>query len=120
LGIGLSDGVGNGLKVYGVITGLRTFPIVEKPPLARGDPKEVPDDAGSEVVVGPGNVDESHVDGDDTTLLAGGSTADEGKVELLALTEPRRVNKEHSVEKEDARNIDGEGSGREQQREYWT
>ena len=106
----LSDGVGKGLNVYDVITGLRTFPIVEKPPLATGGPNEVPDEAGSEVTEDPRAVDEGHVDSEyDPMLLAGGPMADEGKLELCALTAPRRVNKEHSVEKEDARNIDGEG-----------
>ena len=107
MGIGLSDGVGKGLKVYDVITGLRTFPIVEKPSLATGSPNGVPDDAGSEVMEGCRGVEEGQVDNeDDTTLLAGGSTSDEGK---RAPTAPRRASKEHNVEKEDARNIGGEG-----------
>jgi len=77
--------------------------MVEKP-LATGS-NEVPDDAGSEAVEGPRDVDEDHVN-DDTTE---GPTADEGKLGLCAPAIPRRVNKEHSVEKEGARNIDGEG-----------
>jgi len=106
-GIGLSDGVGKGMKVYGVIAGLRTLPIVEKPPLATGSPNEVPDDTGSDVMEDPRDVDEGHVDSeDDTTLLVGGSTADEGELELCAPTAPMSVSKEHSAEKEDSRNID--------------
>jgi len=116
LGIELSDGVGKGSKVYDVITGMRTFPSVEKPPVATGGSSEVADDTGSEVKEyprddeEPRDVDEGPVDSEgDTTLLAGGSTVDEDEFELCAPAVPRRVSKEHSVEKEDARNINGEG-----------
>ena len=101
-----------------MIAGLRTFPIVEKPPVATGSPDEV-DDAGSEVNEYPGDVDdgsagsEESVDGkedkeDGTELLAGGPVADGSELELWASTLPRRINKEHSVEKDDARNMVGE------------
>ena len=110
MGIGLSDGAGKGLKVYDVITGLRTFPSVEKLPVTTGGSSEVADETGSEVREYPREVDEGPVDSeDDGTLLAGGSRADEGRLELCAPTIPRRVSKEHSVEKEEARNIGGEG-----------
>jgi hypothetical protein len=100
LGIELSEGVGRGLNVYDVIVGLRTLPIVEELPVATGGSSEVADDAGSEVNEDPRDVDEGSVDkADNTTLLAGGSMADQGKLELWASTVPRRVNKEHSVEK---------------------
>ena len=105
MGIELSDGAGKGLKVYDVITGLRTFPIVEKPPVATGGSSDVAEGTGNEVNEDPIDVDSE----DDTTLLAEGSTTDEGQLELCAPTAPRRVNREHRVEKEDARNIDGEG-----------
>jgi len=95
--------------VYDVITGLRTFPIVEKSPVAMGGSSEVAGGAGSEVEENPKDVDEGLVDSeDDTTLLAGGWTTDEGEFGPCAPTAPRRVNKEHRAEKEDARNIDGE------------
>ena len=94
MGIELSDGLGKGLNVYDIITGLRTFPSVEKSPVATGGSSEVVDDTGSEVRVCPRDDDEGPVDSeDDTTLLAGGSTADEGRLELCAPTVPRRVSK---------------------------
>jgi len=124
LGIELSEGVGKGSNVYDVIVGLRTFPILENPLVATGGPSEV-DDADNEVKGDPGYVDEGSVDReeenwdsggdkeDDTTLLAEGSMVGGGELKLWAPTLPRRVNKEHSAEKEDARNIVGEG------RESW-
>ena len=97
---------------------MRTFPIVEKPPVATGGPSEV-DDVGGEVNEYPGDVDESSVsseenldgkeDGEDGAgLLAGGPMADGSELELWAPTLPRRVNKEHRVERDDARNMVGE------------
>ena len=70
--------------MYGVITGLRTFPIVKKPLVA---------------TVGSGG---------GKTLLGGGPVEDEGNVGLWAPAVPKRANKEHSTEEEDARNIEGE------------
>ena len=98
------------MKVYDVITGFRTFPIVEKPPVATGGPSEVTEDAGNEVMEYPRDVDEGPADSeDDIMLLAGGPATDEGGLELCAPTAPRRVSNEHRAEKEDASNIDGEG-----------
>ena len=109
MGIGLSEGVGKGSNVHDVMTGLRTFPIVEYPLVATGGPGDV-NDGGSEVKEDPRYVDEGSVgseensDGnedkeDDTLLPAGGPVADGDKLGLWASTLPRRVNKEHSVEK---------------------
>ena len=118
MGIGVSEGAGKGSNVHDVIAGLRTFPIVEKPPVATGGPDEV-NDAGSEVDEYPRDVDdgsagsEENVDGkedreDGTELLAGGPMAGGSELEFWASTPPRRINKEHSVEKGDARNMVGE------------
>ena len=119
MGIELSEGAGKGTNVHDVISGLRTFPIVEKSPVATGGPDEV-NDAGGEVNEYPRDVDEGPVgseensdgkedreDGPDTRLLAGGPMTDGSELELWAPTLPRRVNKEHSVEKDDARNMVG-------------
>ena len=111
MGIGLSEGVGKGSNVYDVIVGTRTFPIVEKPLLAAGGPGVVKD-GGSEDE-DPGNVDEGFGGGEedrdgrgrDPTLLAGGLVADERGLELWASALPRRVNKEHSVERKDTRSM---------------
>jgi hypothetical protein len=103
--------------VYDVITGLRTSPIVEKPPVAAGGPSEVAGGADSEVEGNREDVNEGSVDSvenldgsrgreDDPTLLAGGS--DENELRFWAATVPRRVNEEHSTEKGDARNMVGE------------
>jgi len=114
LGIEVSEGAGKGSNVHDVIAGLRTFPIVEKPPVAVGGPDEV-NETGGEVNEYPRDVDEGSAgkEGreDDTMLLAGGPMADGNGLELWAFTLPRRVNKEHSVEKDDARNmVGGRGS----------
>ena len=75
MGIGLSEGAGKGLNVWGVTVGLRTFPIIEKPLVAAGGPREVTDDGGSE---DPGEVDKESVDDenggkeDGARVLAGG------------------------------------------------
>lgn len=120
MGIELSEGAGKGSNGYDVIVGLRTFPIVEKPLVATGGPSEV-DDAGNEVKEDPGYVDEGSVDNDeenwdgggekedDTTLLAGDSIVGGDELKLWAPTVPRRVIKEHRAEKEDTRNMVGEG-----------
>ena len=131
MGIELSEGAGKGTNVHDVIAGLRTFPIVEKPPVATGGPGEV-NDTGGEVNEYPRDVNEGSVgseenlDGkedreDGTGLLAGGPMADGSELELWAPTLPRRVNKEHRVERDDARNMVGEA--RQSQtvtREHWT
>ena len=119
MGIELSEGAGKGTNVHDVISGLRTFPIVEKPLVATGGPDEV-NDTGGEVNEYPRDVDEGPVgseensdgkedreDGPDTRLLAGGPMTDGSELELWAPTLPMRVNKEHSVEKDDARNMVG-------------
>ena len=117
MGIELSEGAGKGTNDHDVIAGLRTFPIVEKPPVATGGPGEV-NDAGGEVNEYPGDVDEGSVgseenlDGkedreDGAGLLSGGPTTDGSELEVWAPTLPKRVNKEHSVEKDDARNMVG-------------
>lgn len=69
-GIELSDGVGMGLNVYDVIGGLRTLPIVKKPPDAAGGSSEVAGDGEGEVVEYPMDMDEATVDNE---LLDGGS-----------------------------------------------
>jgi len=91
LGIELSEGTGKGTNVHDVIAGLRTFPIVEKPPVATGGPDEV-NDTGGEVSEYPRDVDEGSVgseedpddkeDGSDTRLLAGGPMADGSELEF--------------------------------------
>ena len=91
LGIELSEGVGKGSNVHDVITGLRTFPIVEKPLVATGGFGEV-DDVGSGVKEDPD-----------------GKEAEEDVIVLRASTLPKRVNKEHNAEKEDTRNMVWEG-----------
>ena len=119
MGIELSEGVGKGTNVRDVIVGLRTFPITEKPLVATGGPDEV-NDVGGEVKEDPRDVGEGSVGSeensddeedkeDGTMLLAGGLMVDENKSKLWASTLLRRVNREHSVEKEDARNMVGEG-----------
>ena len=114
-GIGLSEGVGKGTNVYDVITGLRTSPIVEKPPVATGGPSEVGGGADSEVEGNREDVNEDSVDSEEesldgsrgredaTTLLGGGS--DESKFGFWAATAPRMVSKEHSTENSGGRNM---------------
>ena len=62
------------------MVGLRTFPSFEKPSVGSGGP-------------------------DGTTVLGGSTVGDEGELEFWASAVPRRVNKQHRAEKEDARNI---------------
>ena len=117
MGIELSEGAGKGTNVHDVIAGLRTFPIVEKSPVATGGPSEV-NDTGGEVDEYPRDVDEGSVGSEENLdgkedkedcagLLAGGPMADGSELGLWAPTLPRRVNKEHRVERDDARNMVG-------------
>ena len=115
MGIGLSKGAGKGSNVYDVIVGTRTLPIVEKPLPAACGPGAV-NDGGSVGKEDPGDVDDGSSGGEenwdgkgrDPTLPAGGQVADERELRLRASRLPRMVNKEHSVERENARNMVGE------------
>jgi len=84
LGIELSEGTGKGTNVHDVIAGLRTFPIVEKPPVATGGPDEVNDtvDEGSVGSEEDPDDKEDGEDGSDTRLLAGGPMADGSELEF--------------------------------------
>jgi len=124
LGIELSEGAGKGTNVHDVIAGLRTFPIVEKPPVATGGSGEVneyPGDVNEGSVGSEENLGGKEDREDGTGLLAGSPMADGSELELWAPTLPRRVNKEHNVKRDDARNM--VGGARQSQtvtREHWT